>query len=110
MRKLSRMEANKEVRRVLNKFHVDLTQCSYSVGGREIRLSGFLCKIDSKEFMTMHIESMIQEFMRRMPSYFVNGEFENWRFTSDYIKNLKKENEQKTVLPELEEDYDSEAS
>jgi hypothetical protein len=110
MRKLTRMEANKEVRRVLNKFHVDLTQCSYSVGGREIRLSGFLRRIDSTEFMTMHIEGMIQEFMRRMPSYHINGEFENWRFTTEHITNLKKDDDKKNLGLDLEEDYGSEAS
>lgn len=106
------MEANKEVRRVLNKFHVDLTQCSYSAAGREIRLSGYLCKLDSSEFMSMHVEGMIQEFMRRLPGYHVNGDFDNWRFTSDHITHLKDEEQKEIYIAseEEEEDYESEAS
>lgn len=117
MRKLSRMEANKEVRRVLNRHYVDLSYCQYSVAGLEIRITGWLCKIDSSDFSATHIEGMVQEFQRRLPGYYVSGDTDNWNFTTEHISYLGSKNEDANggyfATVEEEEvvyDYESEAS
>jgi len=88
MRKLSRLEANKEVRRVLNRHGVDLSYCQYSVGGMDIRLTGWLCKTDNTDYSGTQIEGMIQEFLRILPGFSISGNFDNWNFTSDHISFL----------------------
>src|SRR3989344_619937 len=120
MRKLSRLEANKEVRRVLNRHGVDLQYCQYSVAGMEIRLSGWLCKHDTSDFNGSQIEGMIQEFMRLLPGFSVAGGFDNWSFSTDHISYLGdgredvtspgggREEEQERYIIDI--DYDSEAS
>lgn len=111
MRKLSRMEANKEVRRVLTRHYVDMSYCQYSVAGLDIRITGWLCKIDSSEFSSVNIESMIQEFQRRLPGYCISGDLDNWNFGTDHISRLAKEEEESTYFANTEDyDYDSEAS
>jgi hypothetical protein len=115
MKKLSRMEANKEVRRVLSRHYVDLSYCQYSVAGLEIRITGWLCKIDSSDFSASHIEGIVHEFQRRLPGYYVAGETDNWCFNTDHISY---KGQQDKALPngqyfesnEEETDYESEAS
>ena len=118
MRKLSRLEANKEVRRVLHRHGVDLQYCQYSVAGMEIRLSGWLCKHDTSDFNGTQIESMIHEFMRLLPGFTISGAFDNWSFSTDHINYLGdgrdtghssgSEEEQERYVIDI--DYDSEAS
>lgn len=88
MRKFSRMEANKEVRRVLNRHGVDLSYAQYSVGGMDVRLTGWLCKPDQSDFNASQIEAMVQEILRYLGGYTVSGCFENWSFSSDHITYL----------------------
>lgn len=88
MRKLSRLEANKEVRRILNRHSVDLSYCQYSVGGMNIRLTGQLYKTDTSDYSGTQIEGMIQEFLRILPGFSISGDFDNWKFTSDHISYL----------------------
>ena len=111
MTKLSRMEANKIVRRVLSRHTVDLSQTQYSVSGKDIRLTGFLCKTDGSHMPANHIETMIQEFMRYLPGFYITGDFSNWSFTSDHITFLGKEDSNEVMQEEEESmDLDSEAS
>lgn len=77
MTKLNRMEANKITRRVLNRHGVDLSYTQYSVCGRDIRLTGYLCKTDGSRMNVTQIEAMIQEYMRYLPGYSITGEFDN---------------------------------
>ncbi|MCM2351517.1 MAG: hypothetical protein NDI69_15955 [Bacteriovoracaceae bacterium] len=118
MRKLSRLEATKEVRRVLNRHGVDLSYCQYSVAGMEVRLTGWLCKLNTSNFNGSQIESMIQEFMRLLPGYSIVGSLDNWSFSSDHINFIGderddspnsggggEEDQERYVI-----DYDSEAS
>jgi hypothetical protein len=93
MRKFSRMEANKEVRRNLNRHGVDLSYAQYSVTGMEIRLTGWLCKHDSSDFNAAQIESMIMDFQRLLPGYSVCGQFDNWIFGTDHISQVGKSGE-----------------
>ena len=115
IRKMSRMEANKEVRRVLNRHGVDLCYTQYSVAGMDIRLTGWLCKSDTSDFNASQIETMIQEFQRYLQGYSVTGDFDNWSFSTDHITYLgdrkNGEAEEETMLfVETNTDYDSEAS
>jgi hypothetical protein len=88
MRKMSRLEANKEVRRVLNRHGTDLSFAQYSVAGYDIRLTGWLCRIDTSDFNVTQIESIIHDFHRYLPGYTITGDFENWSFTTDHITFL----------------------
>jgi hypothetical protein len=107
MRKLSRLEANKEVRRVLNRHGVDLGYCQFSVGGMDIRMTGWLCKTDESDFNGSQIGSIIQELLRILPGYSVSGDFENWNFTSDYISKLgDSSNDSDSKQEEEQERYD----
>lgn len=94
MSKMSRLEGSKEVRRVLNRFGVDLGQCQYGVYGREICLTGYLMKTDGSEFGGQEIEYMIHEFQAILRGYTVRGDMENWRFSSDHIASLGGEEEE----------------
>lgn len=88
MKKLSRMEASKEVRRILVKNSVDLSLAQYLVAGYEIRLSGWLIRIDQMDFTPKQVEIMIEEFQRRLPQYMLIGDMDNWNFTAAYITYL----------------------
>lgn len=114
MKKMSRLESSKEVRRVLNRHCVDLSFCQYSVAGMDVRLSGRLKKTNGSDYNTPQIENMLQDFQRYLMGYTVNGDFENWKFTSDHISFLgMKEGSTVSALGvgEFEDDdYDFEAS
>lgn len=115
MRKMSRMEANKEVRRTLNRHHVDLAYTQYSVAGMEIRLTGWLCKHDTSEFNISQIEYLIHDFQRYLPGYSVAGDFDNWNFGTEHVTYLgdktKGVDEEEILLMESNvTDYESEAS
>jgi len=108
------MEANKEVRRILNRHGVDLSYTQYSVAGMDIRLTGWMCKTDNSDFNGSQIEGMIQEFQRVLAGYSISGDFDNWNFSSDHISYLgdKKESDEEEVMLIGDfnvEDYDSEA-
>jgi hypothetical protein len=111
MRKMTRMEANKEVRRVLNRHGVDLAYTQYSVGGMDIRLTGWLCKHDGSDYNGPQIEAMIHEFQRILSGYSISGDFENWSFTSDHISYLGEKTSNTSYFSEEAEqdDFDYEA-
>lgn len=85
MKKMTRMESSKEVRRVLNRHGVDLSYCQYSVAGYEIRLTGWLCKTDGSDFVAGQVEGMIQDFKKSLHGFYISGDLDNWTFTSEYI-------------------------
>jgi hypothetical protein len=111
MRKLTRLEANKEVRRTLNRHGVDLSYTQYSVAGLDIRLTGWLCKTDNSDFNSSQIEGMIHEFQRILAGYSISGDFDNWNFSSDHISHIgardKKDEEMLTIGETVTDDYDS---
>ena len=88
MRKLSRMEANKEARRILNRHQVDLAYCQYSCVGMEVKLTGWLCKPDGSDFNGPQIEAMIHDFHRYLAGFTVDGDFDNWHFNSERISYI----------------------
>jgi hypothetical protein len=114
MRKLSRLEANKEVRRVLNRHGADLSYTQYSVAGKDVRLTGWLCKIDSSEFSAGQIETMVLEFRRILPGYSISGECDNWNFAVDHVTYLGnrsgKDEDERILFMETTTEFDSEAS
>lgn len=104
MRKLSRLEANKEARRVLSRNGVNLSYAQYSVSGREIRLTGWLCHQDNSNFNAHEIEMIVQELLRVLPGFLIAGDFENWKFSSDYITQLDSSSKTSTSSGGDEED------
>ncbi|HLT23132.1 MAG TPA: hypothetical protein VKZ84_06805 [Bacteriovoracaceae bacterium] len=85
VKKLSRLESNKEARRVLNRHGVDLGYCQYSCSGKEVRLTGTLVRFDGTQFRAQQIEGMIYDFQRLLPGYVIVGELDNWSFSSEHI-------------------------
>ncbi|HLW56740.1 MAG TPA: hypothetical protein VKY27_05105 [Bacteriovoracaceae bacterium] len=85
VKKQSRLESNKEARRVLNRHGVDLTYCQYSCSGREIRLTGTLLRYAGGDFKASQIETMIYDFQRLLPGFVIVGELDNWSFSSEHI-------------------------
>jgi hypothetical protein len=117
MKKMTRMESSKEVRRVLNRNGVDLSYCQYSVAGYEIRLTGWLCKTDGSDFIAPQIESMIYDFKKSLQGFMIFGDTENWNFTSEFISFVGEREHQggggeieQTVYEIDLDDYDFEAS
>ena len=88
MKKMSRMESNKEARRVLNKHGVDLGYCQYSCCGSDVLMSGWLCKHDGSDFNGPQIQALIGDFQRLLPGFTVSGNFDNWSFNSESISFL----------------------
>ena len=107
MRKLSRLEANKDVRRILNRHGVDLSYTQYSVSGMDIRLTGWLCKYDSSDFNASQIEGLVHEFQRVLQGFTISGDFENWNFSSDHITHVRGKDDDEKDGPMFyeEEDY-----
>jgi len=64
MKKLSRFVINKKVRQLFSKYRVDFSQLSYSCTGRNLRLSGRLCREGGKEFKFRVLENLIKEIMK----------------------------------------------
>lgn len=118
MKKLSRMESNKEARRVLARHQTDFSYCQYSCCGMEVRLTGWLVKTDGTDFNGPQIEAIIFDFHRHLPGYTVMGEFENWNFNSERISFIGDKNasgdggedeEEQVYIIDLD-DYDFDAS
>ncbi len=87
--KLSRFEANKEVRHVLARHSVDTTLLSFQTYGKEINLSGILWHNDNSDFNAHQLEAMIQDFQLTLPDYTIRGEMENWSFTSTAMRRVQ---------------------
>ncbi len=117
MKKLSRMECNKEARRVLNRHQTDLAYAQYSCCGMEVRLTGWLSKTDGTDFSGPQIEAIIFDFHRHLPGYTVYGDFENWNFNSERISYIGEkrtsesgEEEEQTIYYINPDDYEFDAS
>jgi hypothetical protein len=64
MKKLSRFVINKKVRQLFSKYRADFTQLSYSCTGRNLRLSGKLCREGGKDFKFRVLENLMKEIMK----------------------------------------------
>lgn len=116
MKKMTRMESSKECRRVLNRHGVDLSYLQYTCTGFEVRLTGWLCKVDTSDFNGAQIEAMIHDFKKTLNGFSVFGDLDNWSFTSDHISFLGDKHssgggEESHEVYEIDlDDYDFEAS
>lgn len=121
MKKLSRLECNKETRRLLVRNGVDLGYCQFSSFGFDIILTGWLCHTDESDYTPGQIENMIHDFHRALPGYTVTGDFDNWNFNSERISYIGDkdglninggglEESEQTVYEIDLDDYDFEAS
>jgi len=108
--KLSRMESSKEVRRVLNRNQVDLTYCQYSCAGREIRLTGWLCKYDGAEFNSHQVEALVNDFMSHLVGFNIVGDLDNWQFSTDHMTHVGDTEEPDVEESTSLEDEESKAS
>jgi hypothetical protein len=113
---MTRMEVSKEIRRVLNRHGVDLSYCQYTCTPYELRMTGWLGKVDGSDFTGTQLEAMIVDFRKQIAGINVYGDMENWSFTSDHISFVgeRKEGagfeEEQTVYEIDLDDYDFEAS
>jgi hypothetical protein len=116
MSNLSRIEASKEVRRVLTRQYADLSYCQYSIAGLEVRLTGWPYKFDNSDYNNLQVERMIQEFQQLLPGLSVTGDFDNWNFSIEHItflgdRKIADNEEDSVILVENSPtDFDSEAS
>ena len=101
MKKLSRMESNKEARRVLAKHAVDLSYCQYSCCGCEVMLSGSLYKNDGSDFTGPQIQAMIGDFQRFLAGFSIQGDFDNWKFNSESISFIGDRNDNNQEQEEI---------
>jgi hypothetical protein len=104
MKKMTRMESNKEARRVLNKHGVDLGYCQYSCCGMNIMLGGWLCKHDGSDFNGAQIQAMIVDFQRVLQGFTISGDFDNWQFNSESISFIGDKKEDSDTSRDSEED------
>jgi hypothetical protein len=108
--KMTRMESSKEVRRVLNRNGVDLTYCQYSAAGKEVRLTGWLCKYDGTEFNAHNVEALVADFCATLAGHNIVGDLDNWSFSTDHMSHIGDTEEPATEEAAPEEDSEAKAS
>ena len=84
--KLSRAEQNKEVRRILSKNDVDLSEVQVSCSGTRISLYGTLLKRSGEPFAHEALSNMLSELERFGR---VSSELTNWDLNSG-VRSLEK--------------------
>ncbi len=62
-KKPSRLESNKDVRRILLRHRVDLSQLAFSCHGRTVSFSGDLVKDGGRDFSASEIDMMVLEIL-----------------------------------------------
>lgn len=80
---ISRLEANKEVRRVFVRHGIDTSKIHFSCQGKTLLLTGALYKDGDNEVATNVIEAIVQELSRIGMK--VNSELENWTISEGTI-------------------------
>ncbi len=86
--KLSRLEANKVVRRVLNRHYVDLGELNFSCSASEVRFLGYVRKISGYELSYRQMDHLIRDLSDGLPGYQLKGETTNWNFSNSYCEAL----------------------
>lgn len=84
--KLSRAEQNKEVRRILSKNDVDMTEVQVSCSGTRISMYGTLLKRNGEDFIHEALSNMLSELERFGR---VSSELTNWDLNSG-VRNIEK--------------------
>ncbi|MFA6235785.1 MAG: hypothetical protein WC635_00550 [Bacteriovorax sp.] len=80
---VSRLEANREVRRIFVRHGIDTTKVHFSVAGRTLLLTGGLYKEGGQDVDTKNIDTVMQELGRLGVT--VSCELENWIITEGNI-------------------------
>lgn len=80
--KLSKAQISKEVRRVLARYQVNLTQIYFTAGMHSIHLSGFLVKPNGQDFSPSVVNAMAIELLKIGT---IRSELENWYIGSDGV-------------------------
>jgi hypothetical protein len=84
-KKVSRLESNREVRRILARHSAALEYCTYSCTGSEVRFTGVLVKNTGHQFNVQQIENIIQDILRNLSGHTIRGELDNWNFSAEHI-------------------------
>jgi hypothetical protein len=87
-KKASKGQLNKEVRRVLNRYGVDLTYLNFSAGANSLYFGGHLVKIGGADFKISVVNIMTQELLEIGR---IRCELENWYIGSDGVHFTGKE-------------------
>ncbi|MFW5887952.1 MAG: hypothetical protein ACOCUH_04070 [Bacteriovoracia bacterium] len=83
---MSRFELNKNVRTVLQRNHVDLTQLQFSCAGSKLNMYGTLLKDGGSEFSAQAVEAMMKE-MQAIPGLRdIATELSNWNLNGGSIE------------------------
>jgi hypothetical protein len=99
MKKRSRLELNRDVRRIFARHRVDLSLLYYSCHGKNVTLSGILMKEGKRDFTALELDQMSQEIYRLKVG--IISELENWSISSASIikrgekKDKKEDKDQK---------------
>lgn len=73
---VSRLEANREVRRIFVRHGIDTTQVHFSVAGRSLLLTGALYREGGQDVEVKIIDTVMQELARMGVA--ISCELENW--------------------------------
>lgn len=84
MKSLSRLEANKEVRRIFVRHGIDTSKVQFSCQGKSLTLAGGLFKEGGQEVENSCVETIIQE-LSRIGVHVSNCELANWDITDGSI-------------------------
>lgn len=79
----SRLEVNRDVRRILSRHHVDLTNLNFSCHGKSVTFSGELKKDGGRDFSASEVDCIAQEIYRM--SLAIMCELQNWDITPSGI-------------------------
>ncbi len=80
---MSRLEANKEVRRILVRHGIDTTKLQFSCNARSISLSGELFKEGGKELELTTMEALLKDFARL--GLRIVSELNNWAISEGTV-------------------------
>lgn len=78
----SRAERNKEIRRILAQFKVDVQQVSLAINPNSVDLSGVLVKYDGSDLSNGEIVNLVQALL---PYGFLTTSLSNWNLTNGEI-------------------------
>jgi hypothetical protein len=100
----SRLELNRDLRRIFARHRVDFALLQFSCHGRNVTLSGSLMKEDKRDFTASELEQMTQEVFSLKIG--INSELDNWSISTGGISkcgNNKDEKEKKKQQVNTEE-------
>jgi hypothetical protein len=79
----SRLEVNRDIRRIFSRHHVDLTNMNFSCHGKSVTLTGALRKDGGRDFSASEVDCIAQEIYRMSIS--ILCELNNWDITPSGI-------------------------